>query len=88
MYEISKRSFKIAKQYGLEIFPSSKKNKKIDVYKDREYLASIGDIRYNDYHIYLKEQGKAYADNRARLYYIRHKAVSLKEQLAKLLLWT
>jgi|688.fasta_scaffold1133028_2 hypothetical protein len=88
MYEISKRSFKIAKQYGLEIFPSSKKNKKIDVYKDREYLASIGDIRYKDYHIYLKEQGTAYANERARLYYGRHQKVSMKEQLAKLLLWT
>jgi hypothetical protein len=88
MYEISKATFKIAKQYGLEIFPSSRKNKKIDVFKDGKYIASIGDSRYKDYHIYLKEQGKAYADNRARLYYMRHKAVSLKEQLAKLLLWT
>ena len=88
MYEISPRTYKIAKQYGLEIEPSTRKNKKIDVYKDGRYIASIGDIRYKDYHIYLKENGKAYANERARLYYGRHQKVSMKEQLAKLLLWT
>ena len=88
MYEISKGSFKIAKQYGLQIQPSTKKNKKIDVYKQGEYVASIGDSRFKDFHIYLKEQGEAYANERARLYYGRHQKVSMKEQLAKLLLWT
>ena len=88
MYEISPASFKVAKQYGLQIQPSTRKNKKIDVYKDGRYIASIGDIRYKDYHIYLKENGIAYANERARLYYGRHQKVSMKEQLAKLLLWT
>ena len=86
MYEISKASYKVAKQYGLHIFPSEKLNKKIDVYKDGEYLASIGDSRFKDYHIYLKED-KALAEERRRLYFIRHKKASMKEQLAKLLLW-
>ena len=88
MYEISPRTYKIAKQYGLQIQLSTKKNKKIDVFQDGEYLASIGDSRYADFHIYLKEQGEAYANERARLYYGRHQKVSMKEQLAKLLLWT
>ena len=88
MYEISPKSYKVAKQYGLQIQSSTKKNKKIDVFKDGKYLASIGDSRYADYHIFLKEKGKAYADNRARLYYLRHKNASVREQLAKLLLWT
>ena len=88
MYDISKKSYKVAKEYGLEIFPSKKKNKKIDVYQGGQYIASIGDNRYKDYHIYLKEQGMAYANERARLYYIRHRGVSVGEQLAKLLLWT
>lgn len=88
MYEISPRTYKVAKQYGLQIQSSTKKNKKIDVFKDGEYLASIGDSRFKDYHIYLKENGKAYANERARLYYGRHQKVSMKEQLAKLLLWT
>jgi hypothetical protein len=88
MYEISKGSFKIAKQYGLQIEPSTRKNKKIDVYKQGEYVASIGDSRFKDFHVYSKENGKAYANERARLYYLRHKNASLREQLAKLLLWT
>ena len=88
MYEISPRTYKIAKQYGIEIEPSTRKNKKIDVYKDGRYIASIGDSRFKDFHIYLKEQGEAYANERARLYYGRHKNASLREQLAKLLLWT
>ena len=88
MYEISPRTYKIAKQYGIEIEPSAKINKKIDVFKDGKYIASIGDSRYADFHIYLKENGRAYANERARLYYGRHQKVSMKEQLAKLLLWT
>ena len=68
MYEISPRTYKIARQYGIEIEPSSR--------------------RFKDFHIYLKEQGEAYANERARLYYLRHKNASLREQLAKLLLWT
>ena len=89
MYEISPRTYKIAKQYGLQIQLSTRKNKKIDVYdKDGKYIASIGDSRFKDFHIYLKENGEAYANERARLYYGRHQKVSMKEQLAKLLLWT
>ena len=88
MYEISPKSYKVAKQYGLQIEPSVKINKKIDVYKDGKYIASIGDSRYADFHIYVKENGKAYANERARLYYGRHQKVSMKEQLAKLLLWS
>ena len=88
MYEISPRTYKIAKQYGIEIEPSTRKNKKIDVFKDGKYIASIGDSRFKDFHLHLKENGKAYANERARLYYLRHKNASLREQLAKLLLWT
>jgi hypothetical protein len=88
MYEISPKSYKVAKQYGLQIEPSVKINKKIDVYKDGRYIASIGDSRFKDFHIYVKENGTAYANERARLYYGRHQKVSMKEQLAKLLLWT
>ena len=80
--------FKYLGSIILQIEPSARKDKKIYVFKDGKYIASIGDIRYKDFHIYLKEQGKAYADNRARLYYGRHKNASLREQLAKLLLWS
>ena len=88
MYEISPRTYKVAKQYGLQIEPSARKNKKIDVFKDGKYIASIGDSRFKDFHLYSKENGTAYANERARLYYLRHKNASVREQLAKLLLWT
>ena len=88
MYVISKQTYKIAKQYGLEIEPSTRTNKKIDVYnKKGDFIASVGDIRYKDFNIYLKENGKAFAEERRRLYYIRHKGDSIKENLAKILLW-
>jgi len=87
MYDISKSTYAIAKRYGLEVYPSKKPFKKIDVYSDDKYIASVGDIRYKDYHMYLRERGKAYAQERARLFYIRHKKDTLNERLAKLLLW-
>ena len=87
MYDISKQTYRIAKRYGLEVHPSEQRFKKIDVFSRGNYIASIGDSRYKDYYVYLKENGKSVAQERARLYYLRHKKDSLKERLAKLLLW-
>ena len=38
-----------AKTLGVEIKPSTRKNKKLDVFKQGEKVASIGDKRYSDY---------------------------------------
>ena len=38
-----------AKTLGVEIKPSTRKNKKLDVFKNGEKVASIGDKRYSDY---------------------------------------
>ena len=73
MYHITDYSKKQAKKLNVEIKPSSKKNKKIDVIKNNKVIVSIGDSRYNDYPTYIKEKGKVYADERRRLYKIRHK---------------
>jgi hypothetical protein len=73
MYKITDYSKDKAKELGVIIKPSSKKNKKIDVFDNKgEYIVSIGDDRYKDRPTYLKEKGKEYADERARLYKIRH----------------
>lgn len=64
--------FKNAKKLGVEIKPSKVKNKKLDVFKDDDKIASIGDVRYNDYRSYIKEKGLDYANERKRLYKIRH----------------
>jgi hypothetical protein len=48
-YTITKYSFDKAKRLGVEIVPSTVKNKKIDVYKNGIKVASIGDSRYTDF---------------------------------------
>ena len=58
VYKITNYSYSKAEENDLNIVPSKKKNKKIDVYKNGEYIASIGDVRYNDYPTYIKNDGK------------------------------
>ena len=72
-YIIKNYSKQKAKKLNVTIKRSSNKNKKIDVYKDNKKIASIGNINYYDYATYLLEKGKKYADERRRLYKIRHK---------------
>jgi hypothetical protein len=72
MYEITEYSKNQAKKYGVEIRPSTNKSKKIDVFQGNEKIASIGAVGYKDYPTYLAEKGKKYADERRRLYRIRH----------------
>ena len=50
------------------------KNKKIDVFKSGKKIASIGAIGYKDYPTYLKTKGKEYADERRKLYKMRHES--------------
>lgn len=74
MYEISNYSYDKAKKLGVKIKPSIKKGKKIDIYDwNDQYILSIGSIQYDDYPTYLKTKGKEYADERRRLYRLRHK---------------
>ena len=55
----------------LKYSDSKKKNPKALVGSKK--VASIGDINYPDYAYHMKTEGKAYADERRRLYRIRHK---------------
>lgn len=73
MYQITEYSYNKAKQLGVEIKPSTNKNKKIDVFKNGNKIASIGSAQNKDYPTYIKEKGLAYANERRRLYRIRHK---------------
>jgi len=72
MYNISDYSYTQAKKLGVEIKPSSRKGKKIDVFKNGDKVASIGAIGYKDYPTYLKED-KRLAEEKRRLYKLRHK---------------
>jgi hypothetical protein len=71
-YKITNYSKEQAKKYNVVIKPSQNKGKKIDVFKDNKKVASIGDINYLDYGSYLQTKGKAYADNRRKIYRVRH----------------
>lgn len=72
MFKIDPAHKTNASRLGVEIKPSKLKNKKIDVFKNDIKVASIGDVRYNDYRSYIKERGLEYANERKRLYKIRH----------------
>ena len=63
-YKITNYTKRQAKKLGVEVKPSSVKGKKI---------ASVGALGYMDYPNYIKKKGKKYADERRRLYKIRHK---------------
>jgi hypothetical protein len=71
-YTITAYTKRQAKKYGLKVKPSKVKGKKIDVYKGNEKVASVGATGYNDYPTWIKKKGKKYANERRRLYKIRH----------------
>ena len=73
-YQITDYSRQRAKELGVSIKTASNPKKKIDVYKSGVKVATIGDSRYRDYPTYLKEEGKAFADSRRKLYKQRHKS--------------
>lgn len=87
MYLIKPYHLEQAKKLGLTIKPSTKGNYKLDVYQDNKYLTSIGDRRYKDYILYREERGEDYANERRRLYKLRHKKEGIRGQLASAILW-
>ena len=93
MYRITDYSRDQAKKLNVDIKPSTKKHKKIDVYKNNKLVASIGDKRYmrNDFPNYIKSHGIAYAEQRRSLYKQRHKTDMNKKfspgYYASLILW-
>ena len=71
-YRITQRQRNNAKRLGVTIKTSSNRSKKLDVLKGGKKITEIGAKGYNDYDIYLRTKGKKYADERRRLYKIRH----------------
>ena len=92
MYQITQYSYDRAKQLGVRIEPSQRPDKKIDVYAPSgHYITSIGSIGYDDYGSYYQKNGPEYADERRRLYKIRHNKtrhiVGSKSWFADNILW-
>lgn len=87
MYKIKPYQIHQANRLGVEIKPSIRNFSKIDVFKDGQYITSIGDIRYGDYATYL-EQDQELAERRRELYWNRHKKdKGVKGFYAKHILW-
>jgi hypothetical protein len=72
MYKITNYTKRQAKKLNVDVKPSTRKNKKLDVYKNGVYIVSVGDSRYSDYPTYIKTHGINYANERRRLYKARH----------------
>ena len=91
MYQIQPYTTQQAKKLGVTVRPSTNPKKKVDVYEGGKKVASIGDIAYKDYPTYQREDGKAKAEERRRLYHLRHAKDSQKKgspgYYASLLLW-
>ena len=91
MYNIKNYTKEKAKKLNVTIKPSTNKKKKIDVFKDNKKIASIGAIGYSDYPTYIENKGIKYADERRKLYKIRHskdlKQIGSNGYYANKLLW-
>ena len=88
MYEILPYSFKKAVELGVQLKPSQRKNKKIDVFKHGKYVVSIGQLGAMDYPHYIKDYGIDYANERRKLYYKRHdNDKGIAGELSKKILW-
>ena len=70
-YIISQETRKIAKKMNVKICVSKHPHKKIDIIT-KNGVISIGDIIYSDWHSYVISHGLKYANERRRLYRIRH----------------
>ena len=71
-YKIYKAQFNNAKKLGVNIKPSENKHKKVDVLLVDKKIASIGSIRYGDYHTFIKTKGREFAEKRKAAYLARH----------------
>lgn len=71
-YRITQRQRNQAKKLGVTLKISSNPSKKLDVLKNGVKVASIGAKGYDDYDLWIKKMGLQFANERRRLYKIRH----------------
>ena len=91
-YKIKPYTYEQAKKLNVSIFPSDNLKYKLELYdKYGNFLFYIGANGYNDYPTYLETCGKEYADERRRLYKLRHNKyrhlIGTKSYYADKLLW-
>lgn len=72
-YRIKNHTLAQARKLGVTVKPSTVEGKKIDVFnRNGDKLASVGAIGYGDYPTFKEQKGKEFADNKRRLYKMRH----------------
>jgi hypothetical protein len=73
-YKITKYTLDKAKELDVQVFPSDNPKYKIEVYDaNGVFMFYGGSPLYSDYPTYMETHGKEFADERRRLYRIRHK---------------
>jgi hypothetical protein len=89
MYQILPYTQRQARRIGVEVKPSRKIDKKLDVFRGGLFIGSIGSKGMGDFPTYLRTKSKKFADERRRLYHLRHKdgPVDSPAFLSKRLLW-
>ncbi len=72
-YTITEYTYNKAKALGVKVKPSKNKRYKIDIYDlDNDYITSVGSSGYKDFPTFMIEKGKEYAENKKKLYRLRH----------------
>jgi hypothetical protein len=71
-YKPTKRQLLNAQKLGVMIAPSSNSRKKLDVYRNGKKISEIGATGYLDYDGYIRTEGLKVANERRRLYKLRH----------------
>lgn len=71
-YTIKSYTKQRAKEIGVSVKPSTRKGKKIDVFKSGKKVASVGALGYKDYPTFKADEGKAFADKKRKAYKARH----------------
>ena len=73
-YKIKNYSYDQAAKFKVVIVPSTNPKYKIDILsRNGDLISSIGAKNYSDYPTYIETHGQKYADERRRLYHLRHK---------------
>ena len=77
-YNITNYTKRQAKRLGVVVKPSTRKGKKIDVFKDGKKVASIGALGMGDFPTFKKEKGIEFAKKRQKAYKSRHQKTRTK----------
>ena len=73
-----------ARKIGVKVKPSTRKLKKLDVFKDNKKVGSIGDIRYEDFNIHKDKKRRERYKKRHQRYRLK---VGTNSYYADKILW-